>query len=375
MAKKTTKSVDGTDLTQVIYDTLNKDDKVAYFLDGQEETPTDLTGWVSTSSTMLDLAISNRPHAGVPSGRIIEFIGKEGSGKSLIAAHILSNAIKSGGVGVLIDTEAAVNKKFFKAIGLDMNKLIYVHALALEDIYDIVIKIVEKVRATDKDKLVTIVIDSLSGASTKKELEADFDRAGYDTGKALINGTAMRKITGLLAKQRILLVLTSQIRAKMNAMPFGDQWETSGGMAVRFAASCRVFLQPMGYIKSPDGSIIGIKVKGKIIKNRFGPPKREAEFEIYFDRGIDDYTSWLDVLKDTPLMNKNGAWYTYLGDDKERKFQKGDFGAFLEEDAERKELLYQAVCDHYIMKYRSTDDERDFSLLEDEDEETKGSAK
>ena len=62
--------------------------KVAYFLDGTEDTPTDLTEWISTGSSLLDLSIANRPHGGIPVGRITEITGMEGSGLSLLAAHL-----------------------------------------------------------------------------------------------------------------------------------------------------------------------------------------------------------------------------------------------------------------------------------------------
>ena len=73
-----------------------KDYKVAYFLDGSEDTPTDLTEWISTGSSMLDLCISNRPNGGIPVGRITEITGLEASGKSLVAAQILANTQKKG---------------------------------------------------------------------------------------------------------------------------------------------------------------------------------------------------------------------------------------------------------------------------------------
>ena len=56
------------ELSSILADNLNKkfkgQAKVAYFLDGSEQTPTDLTEWVSTGDDMLDLAISNRPNGG-----------------------------------------------------------------------------------------------------------------------------------------------------------------------------------------------------------------------------------------------------------------------------------------------------------------------
>ncbi len=204
-SKKPIPAADRDELAQVIADSLNKlnkdSDQIAYFLDGKEDTPTDFTDFISTGATMLDIAISNRPHGGIAVGRITELTGLEGSGKSLVGAQLIANTQKRGGVAVLIDTETAVNPDFFKAVGIDMNKLVYVHLSTVEDIFDAITNIIEKVRAgKDKDKLVTIIVDSVAAASTKKEMEADFGKDGYATDKAIIISKAMRKITGLLGR-------------------------------------------------------------------------------------------------------------------------------------------------------------------------------
>jgi recombination protein RecA len=227
--KKTIQEPDRDELAQLIAESLNKtfkdSDQVAYFLDGREDTPTDFTDFISTGATMLDVAISNRKHGGIAVGRITELTGLEGSGKSLVGAQLIANTQKRGGVGVLIDTETAVNPEFFKAVGIDTNKLVYVHLSTVEDIFDAITNIIEKVRAgKDKNKLVTIVVDSVAAASTKQEMEADFGKDGYATGKAIIISKAMRKITGLLGRERIALVFTNQLRQKMNAPAFSDPW-------------------------------------------------------------------------------------------------------------------------------------------------------
>ena len=70
------------ELSTILADNLNKkfksQHKIAYYLDGSEQTPTDLDEWVSTGSEMLDLAISNRTNGGLPVGRICEITGLEG---------------------------------------------------------------------------------------------------------------------------------------------------------------------------------------------------------------------------------------------------------------------------------------------------------
>ena len=358
--KKVLQEPDRDELASLIAESLNKmnkdSDQIAYFLDGREATPTDFTDFISTGATMLDVAISNRPHGGIAVGRITELTGLEGSGKSLIGAQLIANTQKRGGVGVLIDTETAVNPEFYKAVGIDTNKLVYVHLQTVEEIFDAITTIIEKVRSgKDKDKLVTIVVDSVAAASTKKEMEADFGKDGYATDKAIIISKAMRKITGLLGRERIALVFTNQLRQKMNAMAFSDPWTTSGGKAIAFHASTRLRLNLMGKISNSAGDVIGVKVKANVVKNRLGPPHRTAEFEIYFNRGIDDLGSWLKVMKEEKMVKQAGAWYSYVDPTtgEEIKFQSKDFQQFLESDPARKEIFYNAICDTLIMKYQT----------------------
>ena len=176
-------------MANAIADNLNskfKDNKVAYFLDGSDITPTDIKDFVSTGSSMLDLAISNRTNGGIAVGRITEINGLESSGKSLLGAHILAETQKKGGVAVYIDTETSVSQEFMEVIGLDLNKMLYLHLETVEDIFEAIEEIVTKVRESDKDRMVTILVDSLAAASTKVELEADFDKDGWATAKAII---------------------------------------------------------------------------------------------------------------------------------------------------------------------------------------------
>jgi recombination protein RecA len=369
--KKVIQEPDRDELAQLIAVSLNKmnkdSDQVAFFLDGRESTPTDFTDFISTGATMLDVAISNRENGGIAVGRITELTGLEGSGKSLIGAQLIANTQRRGGVGVLIDTETAVNAEFFKAVGIDMNKLVYVQLQTVEEIFDAITVIIEEVRKDPKkrDKLVTIVVDSVAAASTKKEMEADFGKDGYATDKAIIISKAMRKITGLLGRERIALVFTNQLRQKMNAMAFSDPWTTSGGKAIAFHASTRLRLSLLGKISNSSGDVIGVKVKANVVKNRLGPPHRTAEFEIYFNRGIDDLGSWLKVLKENKMVKQAGAWYVYVDPvtEVETKFQSKDFQAFLDADPIRKEALYSEICDSLIMKYQSEFDPEDVSIM------------
>jgi recombination protein RecA len=345
------------ELSSILASNLNKKfkgrNKVAYFLDGSEETPTDLTEWVSTGDDMLDLAISNRPNGGFPVGRIVEITGLEASGKSLVSAHTLANTQKKGGLAVYIDTENAINQEFLEALGVDTSKLLYVPLETVEDIFDAMDSIIESVRKSDKDRLVTIVVDSVAAATTKVELSADYDQAGYATQKAIIISKAMRKITNLIGRERILVVFTNQLRIRMG-VSFGDPYTTSGGKALGFHASCRLRLKKMGQVKDKSGEIVGIKTKAQVIKNRMGPPLRSVDFNIYFDRGIDRYGSWLSTMKAHGLVKQGGAWYTWIDEStgEEVKFMTKDFNDLLDTRPEVREQMYKQICEAYIMGYK-----------------------
>ena len=369
------------DLAQQIADNLNKkykDQKVAFFLDDDsEDAPTNITGWVSSGATMLDVAVSNRPFGGFPIGRITEITGLEQSGKSLLSAHVLAETQKQGGVAVLIDTETAVSREFFDAIGVDVSKLLYITADTVEDIFETIDTIIEQVRKGDKDKLVTIVVDSVAAASTKRELEADYDKDGYATDKAIIISKAMRKITNVIGRQKITLVFTNQLRQKMNAMAFSDPWTTSGGKAIAFHASVRLRLASTGKIKAKDDKgnerVVGIKVRANVIKNRLGPPLRSADFDIFFDRGIDNYGAWLGAMKDYNFVKQGGAWYTYVDTEtgEEFKFQAKELQEILENNPSVKEQIYKRICEFTILQYKkdSLDTDNlvvDASVLSDE---------
>ena len=356
MARKTKKAATTGDLQEDlsagILDAINatsEDGIDTAFILGQHESPADITGWVSTGCDTLDLAIANRPGGGYPVGRIVEVTGLEGSGKSLLAAHALASTQKNGGLGVYFDTESAISPDFLEAIGVDTKKLLYIQMDNLEDIFEAMVTIIEKVRASSADRQVTLVLDSVMAASTKIELDAGFDKDGYATQKAIILSKAMRKITNLIARENILFIATNQLRVKMG-VTFGEKYGTSGGKALAFHASVRLRTKALGKIKikrNGQDVVVGIKTRVVVQKNRMGPPHRVVDYHIYFDSGIDNFGGLLTELKNYKIVKSAGAWYSY-GD---TKFQSKDFRQMCEEDPAFRAELYDALCDKYIMVY------------------------
>jgi len=367
MAKSKTKQELEDSLANTLADSINKQFKgqalkSAYFLDGDDDSPANVKEWISSGCSMLDLAISNRPHGGFPVGRITEITGLEASGKSLLAAHTLAETQKKGGLAVYIDTEAATSSEFLEAIGVDLKTMLYVPLETIEEIFETIETIVEGVRKSNKDRLVTIIVDSIMGASTKIEMSAEYDKDGYATSKSIILSKAMRKVTNWIARERICLIFTNQLRTKLG-VSFGDQWTTSGGKAIPFHASVRLRLKNTGMIKAKINGVeqvVGSKTNVQVVKNRMGPPHRKVDYEIYFDSGIDNYGGWLAIMKNFDIVKQAGAHYTLEDIDHETgevfgevKFQSKNFVEKVIDHPAIKERLYKRICDAYIFKYQA----------------------
>jgi recombination protein RecA len=367
MAKSKSKLELEDSLASTLADSINKQFKgqnlkTAFFLDGDEDSPSNVSEWISSGCSMLDLAISNRPYGGFPVGRITEITGLEASGKSLLAAHTLAETQKKGGLAVYIDTESATSAEFLTAIGVDLKTMLYVPLETIEEIFETIETIVEGVRKSDKDRLVTIIVDSIMGASTKIEMSAEYDKDGYATSKSIILSKAMRKVTNWIARERICLIFTNQLRTKLG-VSFGDQWTTAGGKAIPFHASVRLRLKNTGMIKAKVNGVeqvVGSKTNVQVVKNRMGPPHRKVDYEIYYDSGIDNYGGWLAIMKNFDLVKQSGAWYTLEDVDHETgetfgelKFQSKDFAEKVINNPAAKDRLYRRICDAYIFKYQA----------------------
>lgn len=367
------RKVERSELAELVHKALNKSSadgtKVSYFLD-EEEDPSMVSDWISTGSTLLDLAISNRKKGGLPVGRIIELSSQEAAGKSLICAHILAETQKMGGHGVLIDTENAAAPQFWESVGLNIRDLNYVSLQKVEDIFSKIEESIGVVRKFDEKQLVTIVVDSLSQASCETEMESEHGKDGYNTSKAIIISKACRKITGLIGRQRILVVFVNQLRMNLNAVGHQDKWIVPGGKAMAYAASIRLRLSNMGKLIGAGKKVIGNKCKVAVTKNRMGPPHRSALFEIHFDSGIQDLTSWLDFLKDNGFARKDDNKYSIKLPSGTVKLTTKEFLEKIQSDQVFKDEIYDVIATDYIMKYRPANSAiiEDLSVDDVEDE-------
>ncbi|MDY0209244.1 MAG: ATPase domain-containing protein, partial [Bacilli bacterium] len=76
---------------------------------------------IPSGSISLDIALGV---GGYPKGRIVEIYGPESSGKTTFALHAIAQAQKAGGIAAFIDAEHALDPKYAKALGVDIDNLV-----------------------------------------------------------------------------------------------------------------------------------------------------------------------------------------------------------------------------------------------------------
>jgi protein RecA len=245
------------------------------------------------------------------------------TGKSLLAYHILANTQKRDGIAVYIDIERAADEMFMKRMGVDTSKnFIYPKPpSSIEDVFTYIENIVKVVRTKfpNKEKLVTVVWDSVAATEAKESVENQYgeDRLAPE---ARAMSRCFKKAMDMLELGYITLVCINQVRQKIG-VSFGDPETTPHGKALPFYSSARIKLANTGKIKDPTKRVIGVSCRAKVVKAKSGPPHRQAEFPIYFDWGVDDELSWMEYLKAMSIVSTSGAWSTLKLDGEDHKFQ------------------------------------------------------
>ena len=195
--------------------------------------------------------------------------------------------------------------------------------------------------------------------------------------QARLMSQALRKLAGVINKSNSCIVFINQLREKVGVM-FGNPETTPGGRALKFYASVRLDIRRIESIKQ-DGTVIGNRVRVKVVKNKVAPPFREAEFDIIYGKGISKSGNVLDLAVSLDIINKSGAWFSYNGE----RIGQGRENAklYLESNPEVMDEVEAKVRKHFDEAFEKSlgerntseedvsDDDSDEDFSEDDSEE------
>ena len=257
---------------------------------------------LSTGSLAIDLALGV---GGLPKGRIVEIYGPESSGKTTFCLSVIAEAQKKGGLAAFIDVEHALDPKYARVVGVNLDDLLVSQPDSGEDALNIMETLIRS------NSIDIIVLDSVAALITKAELDGQMGDMTMGS-QARLMSQAMRRLTSVVSKTQCVCIFTNQIREKIGVM-FGNPETTSGGRALKFFSSIRIDIRRKDQIKTPEGKVIGNRTKIKIVKNKVAPPFTEVEFDIMYDEGISKLGSLLDLGLEHKVLEKKGAWIAYEG--------------------------------------------------------------
>lgn len=257
---------------------------------------------LSTGSVAIDLALGV---GGLPRGRTCEIYGPESSGKTTMALSLIAETQKNGGTAVFIDVEHALDPRYARVVGVDLENLIISQPDNGEDALNITESLIRS-GAID-----VIVIDSVAALISKQELDGQMGDATVGS-QARLMSQAMRRLTAAINKTKCVCLFTNQIREKIGVM-FGNPETQPGGRALKFYSSVRMDIRRIGAIKEPSGKVTGNRTRLKIVKNKVAPPFTMCEFDIMYDEGISKNGSILDLGVEHKILEKKGSWISYKG--------------------------------------------------------------
>ena len=254
---------------------------------------------IHTGSIGLDEALGI---GGFPRGRIMEIYGPESSGKTTLALHAIAEAQKTGGNCAFIDAEHAMDPQYAKNLGVKLDELL----ISQPDNGEQALEIVESL--VRSGKIDVIVIDSVAALTPRDEIEGEM--GAHHVGKqARLMSQALRKLTGIVAKSKTVVIFINQIRMQVGVM-FGNPETTPGGKALKFYTSVRLDIRRIAQIKKGE-EVVGGRHRVKVVKNKVASPFRTTEFDLIYNEGISLEGELLALGEKFKYISKSGASYSY----------------------------------------------------------------
>jgi RecA/RadA recombinase len=290
--------------------------------------------YVSSGSTLLNLALTGTTSKGFLSGHYYRFVGDSSSGKTFLMLTCLAEASINKAFDnydfYFDDAENGAGFDFARFFGSRMEKRVRppkgsktspLYSLTVEDFYD------NLNDTLDKGPCI-YMLDSMDALDTRadqrkyhkqksaRQKGKEDESGSFGMDKMKQNSYLLRKIIPKLRKTGSIVGVVSQTRDKISTSPMpvygGDTKTAGGGHSLKFYTRCELWLSIKSHIytqsevrgrKRELGIVSNVRVK----KNRQTGKDWSVEVPIYHQFGIDDVGGCVDFLVGTDEWKKSGT--------------------------------------------------------------------
>ena len=295
----------------------------------KETTPTGSEGAISTGSTLLNLACTDRPDVAFRKGGYYFLVGDSMSGKTFLSMTCFAEACRNPEFddyqliyddvegGALMD----VRKYFGSAVDKRLKAPAYhkgqpVYSDTVESFYYHIWDVLKKGKVIyvldSQDALTSDQSEAKFSLKKKASEEGKESTGSYGDGKAKYHSEHLRLVLSKIRKTGSILIIIGQTRDNLG---FGFSPKTrSGGKALRFYANFEMWSSVIGPIerlvrkrKRHVGNRVLVEVKKNRATGKVGKD-RGAIIHILNSIGIDDVGSCVDYLiREKHWPKKNGV--------------------------------------------------------------------
>lgn len=269
---------------------------------------------ISTGSLDLDYKTGV---GGLVEGRLTEYWGPDGVGKTTLALMAIREAQKKypHKKAAYIDMEHKLDKPWAVAHGVDLSRLYIFEPETAEDVADAMKDLVAS------GFISIVVLDSIGSMIPQAEIEKDAGDAVMAKVAKIV--TRMVKIAaGMAAKTGTVVLLINQVRANLS---YGADTTTGGGFALKHVTTMKMKFKRTGTTPyqvtiGSEKVIVGHEIAIYIERNGVAPAYRTAIVSIfnqatakYGPLGIDRADEAATLGLHTKAIEQSGAWYTLPG--------------------------------------------------------------
>lgn len=254
-------------------------------------------------------------YGGIPIGRIAEFFGTDGSGKTTTAIDIAGQAQKlfPDKKVLFVDIEHTFDSCWATKLGLNCDDIIYLDpdSMGAEEVFNMMIELI------DTGEISLCILDSIGAMVSMQANEKQIGERTYG-GVSMALTEFSKKITPVLARTNCTLIGINQARDDMNS-PYGGT-TTTGGRCWRHACTTRLEFRKGNYIdekgnnlsracENPAGNIVNVAlVKSKVCR----PDRKVGFYTLKYLEGIDYVSDAVDVGIKLGIINQGGAWFSIV---------------------------------------------------------------